>query len=95
MESWRILREMCADVVELAVITARGGYPFERDRAAAQERDADMKWKRKIIVGLETLAKYVKKHPEAQAAFDELARRVRHPFDSTESESIRSNQTNS
>ena len=68
---------------------------YARERAAAQARDADMKWKRKIIVGLETLAKYVKKHPEAQAAFDELARRVRHPFDPTESESLRSNQTNS
>jgi hypothetical protein len=53
---------------------------YAHERAAAQARDADMKWKRKIIVGLETLAKYVKKHPEAQAAFDELARRVRHPL---------------
>src|SRR6266480_1896842 len=63
-ESWRILREMCADVVELR----RGDHSaqrllIERDRAAAHAREADMKWKRKIIVGLETLAKYVETHP--------------------------------
>jgi hypothetical protein len=28
----------------------------------------------------------VNKHPEARAAFDELTRQVRHPFDPTESE---------
>jgi hypothetical protein len=86
-EGWRLLREMCGDIVELR----RGDHSaqrlfLERERAAAQARDADMKWKRKIIVGLETLAKYVKKHPEAKAALDELARQVRHPFDPTESE---------
>ena len=58
---------------------------LERDRIAAQARDADMKWKRKIVVGLETLAKYTAKHPKAQAALDELAREVRHPFDPSES----------
>jgi hypothetical protein len=52
-----------------------------------------MKWKRKIIIELETLSKYVKKHPEAQAAFDEFGPPARHPFDPTESDSIRPNQT--
>jgi hypothetical protein len=47
---------------------------LERERAAAQARDADMKWKRKIITGLETLTKYAAKHPKAQAALAELAR---------------------
>jgi hypothetical protein len=94
-ESWRILREMCADVVELR----RGDHSaqrldLDRERAVAAACDADMKWKRKVIIGLETLAKYVKKHPEAQAAFNELACQVRHPFDPTESESIRPNQIN-
>lgn len=51
---------------------------------SAQARDAHMKWKRKIIIGLETLTKYVDKHPQAKAAFEELARQVRHPFDPTE-----------
>jgi hypothetical protein len=89
---------MCADVVQLR----RGDHSaqrllLERERAAAQERDADLKWKRKIIVGLETLAKYVENHPEAKAAFDEFARQVRHPFDPSEnpaeSESISPSQT--
>jgi hypothetical protein len=85
-ESWRILREMCADVVELR----RGDHSaqrlfLERERAAAQARDDHMKWKRKIIIGLETLTKYAAKLPKAKAALDELARQVRHPFDPTES----------
>lgn len=45
-----------------------------------------MKWKRKIIIGLETLALYADKHPEAKATLDELFRQVRHPFDPTESD---------
>ncbi len=94
-EGWRLLREMCGDIVQLR----RGDHSaqrldLDRERAAGAAHDADMKWKRKVIIGLETLAKYVKKHPEAQAAFNELASQVRHPFDPTESESIRPNQTN-
>ena len=86
-EGWRLLREICGDVVELH----RGDHSaqrllLERERTAAATRDADMKWKRKIIIGMETLAVYMKKHPEAKAAFDELARQVRRPFDPTESE---------
>jgi hypothetical protein len=89
-----MLRQMCADVVELR----RGDHSaqrliLERDRAAAQERDAHMKWKRKIVVGLETLSKYVEKHPEAKAAVDELVRHIRHPFDPTESDLIKPNQS--
>jgi hypothetical protein len=91
-ESWRLLRQMCADVVELR----RGDHSaqrlvLERERAAAGERDAHMKWKRKVVIGLETLSKYVAKHPEAKTAFDELVRQVRHPFDPTESDLIKPN----
>jgi hypothetical protein len=46
----------------------------------------DLKWKRKIIIGLETLMVYVEKHPETKAAMAELARQVRRPFDPTESD---------
>ena len=86
IEGWRLLRELCADVAELR----RGDHSaqrllIERERAAAQERDAHMKWKRKIITGLETLTKYAAKHPKAQAALAELAQQVRHPFDPSES----------
>src|SRR5205807_10069936 len=56
---------------------------------AVASRDADLKWKRKIIIGLETLKVYADKHPKAKAAMAELARQVRHPFDPTESDSIR------
>jgi hypothetical protein len=77
-----MLRQMCADVVELR----RGDHTaqrllLERERIAAQTLDAEHKWKRKVVVGLEALSKYVEKHPQAKAAFDEIARQVRHPFD--------------
>jgi hypothetical protein len=57
---------------------------IERERLAVASRDALMKWKRKIIIGLETLNAYADKHPEAKATIAELARQVRHPFDPTE-----------
>ena len=57
---------------------------IERDWLAVASRDADLKWKRKVIVGLETLTRYVDKHPEAKSAMDELCRQVRHPFDPRE-----------
>jgi len=59
---------------------------IEREWLAVASRDADLKWKRKIIVGLETLKVYADKHPEAKAAMAELSRQVRHPFDPTESD---------
>jgi len=59
---------------------------IEREWLAVSSRDADLKWKRKIIVGLETLKAYADKHPEAKAAMAELSRQVRHPFDPTESD---------
>ena len=78
---------MCGDIVELR----RGDHSaqrllLERERTTAARLDAELKWKRKIIVGMETLMKYVDKHPEAKTAFDELARQVRHPLDPSESE---------
>jgi hypothetical protein len=86
-ESWRLLRQMCADVVELR----RGDHSaqriwLERERIAAQHLDAEHKWKRKIVIALEVLSKYIQKHPQAKAAFDEFVRQVRHPFDPSESE---------
>jgi hypothetical protein len=59
---------------------------IEREWLAVASRDADLKWKRKIIIGLETLTRYADKHPEAKAAIAELSRQVRHPFDPTESD---------
>ena len=59
---------------------------IDRERLAVASRHAHLKWKRKIIIGLETLTRYVDKHPEAKAAMAELRRQVRHPFDPTESD---------
>lgn len=86
-EHWRLLRELSKDVVELR----RGDHSaqrleLERARVAAAERDSGMKWKRKIVIGLETLEHEIRKNPEAKAAFKTLADLFRHPFDPTESE---------
>lgn len=85
-EQWRLLRELCGDVVELR----RGDHnarrlELERARVAAIERDADLKWKRKITIGLETLAREIEHHPEARAAFVALNEILHHSFDPTES----------
>ena len=53
-EHWRLLRQLSKDVVELR----RGDHSarrleLERARVAAAERDAEMKWKRKIVIGQE------------------------------------------
>jgi len=84
-EHWRLLRELCGDVIELR----RGDHSarrleLERTRVAAAERDADMRWKRKIVIGLETLEKEIRKNPEARVAFNTLSDLLRHPFDPTE-----------
>ena len=86
-EQWRMLRELCGDVVELR----RGDHSarrlqLERDRVAVAKRDADQKWKRRIIIGLETLEKELGRNPAARSAFDELASILRHPFDPGESD---------
>ena len=59
-EGWRLLREMCADMVELQ----RGEHSaqrlaLERERVAAVKQDANMRWKRKVAMGPETFAQYV------------------------------------
>ena len=57
---------------------------IERERLEVASRDANMKWKRKVIIGMDALNTYMKKHPEAQATFEKLAEQVRHPFDPEE-----------
>lgn len=86
-KGWRLLREMCADVVELR----RGDHSAERlrlesERITIEARDSQKRYQRKIITGLETLMTYANKNPKAKAALEELFAAVRHPFDPTESE---------
>ena len=54
---------------------------------ALAEHDSLRKYKRKVILGVETLFAHLDKHPKAQAAFDELWRQLRNPFDPDEKES--------
>ena len=57
---------------------------IEREWLEVASRDANMKWKRKIIIGMDALYTYMKQHPEAQATFEKLAEQVCHPFDPEE-----------
>lgn len=77
VQDWALLRHSDQTAERLRI---------ERERLEVVARDADLKWKRKIIIGLETLIKYAGNNPEAKAAMSELARQVRHPFDPTESD---------
>jgi hypothetical protein len=83
---WKVLRELCNDVVALR----RGDQNAEwlrldRERLRVATQDGEMKWKKKIIIGLETLDRFVNKHhPKAKAAFEALAEQVREPLDKIE-----------
>jgi len=83
-EHWHLLRQLCADVVELR----RGDHSarrleLERSRVAAAERDGDRKWQSKIEIGLDALADALKKKPEAMTAYETLRNLVCDPHDPT------------
>jgi hypothetical protein len=66
-------------------MTAEGFAGIFRSKPEEQPRDKSIRpvflrssWNGKLIA--------VDRHPKAQAAFDQLSRQVRHPFDPTESE---------
>lgn len=68
-EQWRLLRELCGDVVALR----RGDHSAERleiekKHLNAYERDVDTRKQSKLDAGLELLFKEVKRYPDAVAA---------------------------
>jgi hypothetical protein len=74
-EHWRLLREMCADVVELR----RGDHSarrldLERVRDSYRERDCEMKWQRKLEAGLAALTALASSVPAAKAPLAEIIR---------------------
>ena len=77
-EHWRLLREMCADVVELR----RGDHSarrldLERVRDSYRERDCEMKWQRKLDTGFAALLAFAKSVPAAKAPLAEIFRLAR------------------
>src|SRR5450432_4790338 len=60
----KVLRAFIHDTALLR----RGDQNAERLRVAS--RDADLKWKRKIVIVLESLIRHIDKHPEAKAAME-------------------------
>jgi hypothetical protein len=81
-----ILRGLCNDISMLR----RGDQNakrlrIEQERLLLAEQDSLMKYKKKILAGLEILQKFVQgDHPEAKAAFEALVDQVRSPLDSGE-----------
>ena len=72
-EQWRLLRELCGDVVELR----RGDHSakrleIERKRLEAYEYDVETKGKRKLNIGLHALRDAIQGCPEARAAYKNL-----------------------
>jgi hypothetical protein len=57
---------------------------IEREWLEVASRNANIKWKRKIIIGLDALYTYMKQHPKAQAAFEAFSEQVCHPWDPEE-----------
>lgn len=83
--NWKQLRELCSDVVALRRGDQNAEWlRIERERLRVEAEAATYKWKKRIIVGLETLKTYVDRHPKAKAAFDALAAQVRTPLDDVE-----------
>jgi len=80
---WKLLRELCNDVVALRRGDQNAEWlRLERERLRLAAQDGEMKWKKKILIGLETLQRFVNHHhPAAKAAFDALAEQVRGPLD--------------
>jgi|ERR1051326_316095 transposase len=85
-KKWKLLHEACADIVALR----RGDQNAEwlrldRERLQLEERDSTMKFKKRIVTGLETLLTYVNHdHPEAKAAFEALSAKCLGPLDKIE-----------
>jgi len=82
----KTLRDLCNNISMLR----RGDQNaerlrIERERLLLAEQDSIMKYKKKILVGLETLQKFVHgHHPEAKAAFEALVDQVKGPLDRIE-----------
>ena len=81
-ERWEILRGFVQDWAALRRGEQNAEWlRLEREHLQLLARDADLKWKKKIITGLETLQKHVDRHPKAKTAFEAFAEQVRGPFD--------------
>jgi hypothetical protein len=82
---WKLLHEACADLVALR----RGDQDtewmgIERERLMYLKEDLTLRYKKRILVGMETLLTYVKAHPQAKAAWDALHAQVTGPLDNVE-----------
>ena len=84
-ERWQILRDVVQDWAALRRGDQNAEWlRIERERLRVAAQDVELKWKKRIITGLETLQRYVNQHPKAKAAFDALAEQVRGPLDTVE-----------
>ena len=83
---WKLLHEACADLVALR----RGdqnaeAMAIERDRLAYLKDDLLSRYKKRLLVGLESMTKFVdEKHPQAKAAWNAFLDQTRGPLDGAE-----------
>lgn len=82
---WKLLHEACADFATLR----RGDQNvewmlIEREKLLYQKDDLLLRYKKRILIGVQTMMKAVEKNPKARAAFDAFAAQVREPLDTVE-----------
>jgi len=82
---WKLLHEVCADLVALR----RGDQnkelmAIERERLMYLKDDLTCRYKKRIVMGLETFGKYVDSHPNAKVAWDALRDQLAGPLDNVE-----------
>jgi hypothetical protein len=79
---WKMLRELCSDLASLR----RGDHSQARiildgRRQVVEERYITDRWKRSIILGLDSLKVFVDENPKAKKVYDELLKLALDPFD--------------
>jgi hypothetical protein len=82
---WKLLHEACADLAALRRGDQNGQWmEIERERLLYLKEDLTLRYKKRILVGMQTLLTYVESHPQARAAWEALLAQVTGPLDNVE-----------
>jgi len=100
---WKLLHEACGDVVALRRGDQNAEWlEIERERLAVAVHDVELKYKdvfekykKRTVIGLETLMQFIEKknNPKAKAAMNALWEAVATPLDKLQSESSKKEAT--
>lgn len=85
-QDWALLRkgDQAAERLEIERDRLKEQAWMNLEKMALAKREALDRYKRKIVVGVETLMTLLERKPEAKAAFDAFWEQVRNPFDPDE-----------